>query len=75
MAAEKVSPPPIQKHLKGADYPASKDALLTRAKEQDAPGNVLSLLERLPDKTYSSAKEVQKAVGDLEQAQRYSTLP
>lgn len=63
---EKVSPITIQKHLKGMDYPANKDEVVQHARDRQAPENVVSLLERLPEQEYSSAKDVQKAVGDLE---------
>ncbi len=52
----------LQKHLKGMDYPASKDDLVEHARGQDAPEEVLNLLEGLPDRNYTSPAEVTQAV-------------
>ncbi len=45
----KVNPIELQKHLKGVDYPASKEDLLANAKQQGADEDALSALEQLPD--------------------------
>lgn len=55
----------VQKHLAGISYPAAKDDLVRRAREQDAPDGVMSLIEGLEDRTYESPADVSKAVGNL----------
>jgi len=62
----KVNPIQLQKHLKGVDYPASKEDLLEHAKQQGADENALSALEQLPDEQYQTPAEVSKAIGETE---------
>lgn len=62
----KVNPIQLQKHLKGMDYPASKEDLLNHAKKQGADENALSVLEQLPDEEYETPADVSKAVGEVE---------
>lgn len=52
----------VQKHLKGVDYPAHKRDLIKHARDQDAPEEVLSLLEAMADKEYDNPAEVTKEV-------------
>jgi len=62
----KVSPIELQKHLKGMDYPASKQDLVQHAQKQGADQNIRSILEQLPDEEYETPADVSKAVGELE---------
>lgn len=62
----KVNPVQLQKHLKGMDYPASKEDLIQHAKKNGADQNVCSVLEQLPDEEYETPTDVNKAVGDVE---------
>lgn len=52
----------VQKHLKGMNYPASRDELLEHARDHGANDDVLDLLEGMPDKEYKSPVDVTKAV-------------
>jgi hypothetical protein len=67
-----VSPANIMKHLGGIDFPADREKLIEHAREkgkdQDAPDTqeVVDFLEQLPSKTYESAPDVLKAVGEKE---------
>ena len=49
----KVNPIQLQKHLKGVDYPTSKQDLIDHAK-QGADENAISALEELPDEEYET---------------------
>lgn len=62
----KVNPIQLQKHLKGMDYPASKQDLINHAKQQGADENALSALEQLPDEQYETPADVSKAIGQEE---------
>lgn len=62
----KVNPIQLQKHLKGVDYPASKQDLITHAKEQGADEEAISALEQMPDEQYETPTDVSKAIGDTE---------
>ncbi len=50
-----VNPIQVQKSLRGVDYPASKDELVKRAKEEGASDDVRETRERLPDESYDAA--------------------
>lgn len=63
----KANPVEIQRHLKGIDYPASKEELVQHAQKQGADRKVLSLLEQLPDdEEFDSPTDVNKAIGEIE---------
>lgn len=61
----KVNPIQLQKHLKGVDYPASKQDLIKHAKQQGADEDACSTLEQLPDEQFETPADVSKAVGDI----------
>jgi hypothetical protein len=54
--------PPIeaQKALKGMDYPAGKQEIIKKARDNNAPQEVMQILEELPDKEYENAADVSK---------------
>ena len=60
-----VNPIQIQKYLKGVDYPASKQALLEKAKSMGADENVCQSLEQLPDESFQTPADVSQAFGRL----------
>jgi hypothetical protein len=51
--------------LNALPYPIGKDNLVQLAKQHGANDQVVSMLERLPDKTYNSSQEVQGELGNL----------
>jgi Protein of unknown function (DUF2795) len=54
----------LSRHLRRSVFPARRAALLEEAEENDAPGDVLELLQRLPkDIEYGTVHEVWEAVG------------
>nr|WP_240940802.1 DUF2795 domain-containing protein [Planosporangium flavigriseum] len=55
----------MQKFLKGIDYPADKNTLLQRARENGADDNVVRTLEQLPRDRFNSPNDVSEAVGQL----------
>ncbi len=42
----KINPIDLQKHLKGVNYPASKEDLVNHAEQQGADQNLLSALKQ-----------------------------
>ncbi|MCQ6271095.1 DUF2795 domain-containing protein [Pseudarthrobacter sp. R1] len=62
--ADTPNPIQIQKFLGGVDYPASREALLSSAKDSGADNNVIQALEAIPDKEYDSPTAVSSAVSD-----------
>jgi Protein of unknown function (DUF2795) len=62
-----ASPSDVQKALKGADYPASRDDLIELARENDAPEEVVEELEDgLQEDEYGSPAQVMADLGDGE---------
>lgn len=61
-----VSPADIQKYLKGAEYPVSKDELVDIAQENNAPEEVISQIQDLPAEEFGGPQDVMKALGQME---------
>ncbi len=62
----RANPVVVEEHLKGIHYPANKEDLLKTAKKNDAPGDVVSTLLRLPAKEYTSPIDVNHELGMLD---------
>jgi hypothetical protein len=62
----KVNPIELQKHLKGLDYPASKEDVIKHADKNGVGQEVRSILEQLHDEEYETPTDVNKAVGEVE---------
>ena len=66
---DKVSPATVAKALKGIDFPRSKQEVVDYAREhgntQENP-DLLTVLQRLPDRQYGSMADVEKGVGKAE---------
>ncbi len=60
-----ISPANMQKFLAGVSYPASKDDLVSTARRNKAPDEILNMIERLPDGEFGGPQEVQRAYGDI----------
>jgi hypothetical protein len=58
--ADQPSPIELQKHLKGMDYPASKDAIVDHAKSHDAPKEIMDRLQTIADRQYDGPNAVVK---------------
>ncbi len=56
----------VGRYLKGIHFPATKEALIQRARELEAPVGVLSLLARFEERCYYSATEVTREVCSAE---------
>lgn len=63
---EKASPAAIERYLKGIHYPANKKDLTSQAKNNGAPEDVMSVLNRFEEKEYHSPIDVSKEVGRVE---------
>ncbi len=61
-----VNPIQAQKYLKGMDYPASKDDIVKKAKQEGADDELQDTLQRLPEETYETPTDVSKAIGALD---------
>lgn len=65
-ASGHVNPIQVQKFLGGVDYPASKQDLINKAKEEKADDNVLQTLQSMPGDNFNSVKDVAEAIGKIE---------
>lgn len=60
------SPSNILHHLKGVDFPASKQNLIEQAQKNNAESDILDILKQMPDSQYQSMADVLKGVGRVE---------
>jgi len=58
-----VSAADLQVYLRGIDYPAGRQDLVTHAQKNNAPEGVIAVLEGFSDRTYRSATEVSEEFG------------
>ncbi|MBI4268275.1 DUF2795 domain-containing protein [Candidatus Uhrbacteria bacterium] len=56
----------VQNYLRGASYPAPKDELIKKARDEGAPENVIAMLEELPDQEYETSQDVMQQYGEIE---------
>jgi hypothetical protein len=59
------SPANVQKYLKGVDYPVKKRQLVEQAKKNDAPKEIVDLLQKFPDQEFDGPQDVMKAYGQV----------
>jgi hypothetical protein len=57
-----VNPIEVQKHLKGVDYPASRDDIVSAARSNDAPDDVVSALESMRDDRFDGPDDVMRSL-------------
>lgn len=60
-----VSPAQVEKSIKGTNFPANKQDLIEKAKENQANQDVLDVLEKMPDKQFRSPVDISKAMGRM----------
>ncbi|MDX2376741.1 DUF2795 domain-containing protein [Microbacterium sp. LRZ72] len=60
--AENPTPIELQKYLGGVDYPVSRDDLLTTARDNGAPDDMLQALEQSGQDSFDSPTAVSSAV-------------
>ena len=56
--ADMPNPIEVQKHLKGMDYPVSKDTILSTAKDSGADKSILDALGNIPDREYDGPNAI-----------------
>lgn len=57
------NPTKIEESIKGIDFPASKEDILNRARENNADQTELDVLSGLPDQEYASPSDITQALG------------
>jgi hypothetical protein len=66
----KINPVQVEKLLKGLDYPASKQDIITYAEQHGADENAREALQELPDRTYESPVGISKAIGEIDRSEK-----
>lgn len=61
-----VSPANLAHYLRGAQFPASKRDLKADAQKNQAPKEILQIIDELPEDQYRTMAEVMKALGQVE---------
>lgn len=56
-------PSNIEKHLKGVNYPASKNDLVQAAQRNNAPTDIMNNIRNLREERFTNQQEVMKAFG------------
>ena len=57
-----ASPTEVQRYLKGVDYPATKDDLISTADENEAPDEVIEQLQSVNEEQFDGPEEVMEAL-------------
>jgi hypothetical protein len=60
-----IDPGMVNQLLGALQYPISKNSLIQTAQQKGANNQVISVLQRLPDKTFNSPQDVQNALSKL----------
>ncbi len=60
------SPSNISHHLKGIEFPASRQDLVRHAQKGGADEEVLGVLKQMPERQYDNMADVMKGVGQAE---------
>lgn len=58
-----VNPIEVQKYLKGVDYPASRDDLVSAAEGNGAPGDLVESIRSLSRDEFDGPDDVMEAFG------------
>lgn len=61
-ASGSLDPIELQKALKGLDYPATRGALISAARDNRADDRIINALMRIPEQHYESPAKVSEAV-------------
>lgn len=59
-----VTPPGVEKYLKGISFPADKNDLLRQIRANNAPKEVVDAVEQLEEKTYHSPIDISQQMGE-----------
>lgn len=59
----KINPIHLQKFLKGLEYPATRDSIVSHAEKHDADDEALDALRGIEEKEYETPAAISKAIG------------
>ena len=58
-----INPIEVQTHLKGIDYPASKEDVIATAESNDAPQEIIEALQAMDGAEFEGPDDVMDALG------------
>lgn len=64
-ASPRKSPETIEKHLKAANWPSTKQDLLGVARRNDAPDDVIKAIKDLPKDRFDGPKDVKRTYAKI----------
>lgn len=67
------SPANVAFYIKGVEFPATKQDLMRRAKENGAEAEVLDMIGHMPDNRYETAADVMKGYGEADRPSQSDT--
>lgn len=62
MAKEILTQDVLQNYLSGLDFPTNKQAIINQAKRKNAPSEVVSALNGIPDRDYMDVEDLMKVI-------------
>ena len=62
----RVSPPQVAEHLKGMNFPCSKEDLVNHCGTKGCPTEIRAFLEKMPERQYFSMADVTQSIGQIE---------
>ncbi len=62
-----VSTADVMQAVSGIDLPKSKQEVVDYAKKKGASGEVMSALQKLPERQYEDATDITEAMGEMEE--------
>jgi hypothetical protein len=62
----KITPITVEKYLKGIDFPANREELAEQAKQNNAPSEIVGMLNKLEEKQYNNVTDIAKEVSRVE---------
>lgn len=61
-----VHPIDLERYLSGIMFPASKNDLRQKARDNHAPDVVIDIINNLPERNFSSSGDLSEAVDEIE---------
>jgi len=55
----------IQEYIKGLKFPVNKQEIINSARSNNAESNVISMLQKLPDKVFQSQSDLMNELGKI----------
>ena len=59
-----ISAAEIERYIRGVDFPADKENLVQQARENNAPNEVVDLMNDFPERKYESAADVARGISE-----------